>query len=93
MLWNFREKRIRGASFIPDPPPKKRCGRHHTPTPRQREVIQLLAEGKSMKQAADVLKVSIRTVAFHKYQIMREMEFKTNADLIQFAIRKSIVAI
>ena len=56
-------------------------------------VIKQLDWDESMKQAADVLKVSIRTVAFHKYQIMREMEFKTNADLIQFAIRKSIVAI
>jgi DNA-binding NarL/FixJ family response regulator len=60
-------------------------------TARQREVVQLLAEGKSMKEAAEVLKVTTRTVAFHKYKIMQDLGFKTNADLIQFAVRNRIV--
>jgi len=60
-------------------------------TPRQREVLQLLAEGKSMKEAADVLKVAPRTVAFHKYRVMQDFGFKTNADLIQFAVKSRIV--
>lgn len=58
---------------------------------RQREVVQLLAEGKSMKEAADVLNVAPRTVAFHKYRIMQDLGFKTNADLIQFAVKNRIV--
>jgi DNA-binding NarL/FixJ family response regulator len=66
--------------------------RHKVPTPRQREVIQLLAEGKSMKEAADVLNVTSRTVAFHKYQVMELMGFKTTAELIQFAIKDNIIA-
>ena len=60
-------------------------------TARQREVVQLLAEGKSMKEVADVLKVATRTVAFHKYRIMQDLGFKTNADLIQFAVKNRIV--
>lgn len=60
-------------------------------TARQREVVQLLAEGKSMKEAASVLNVAPRTVAFHKYRIMQDLGFKTNADLIQFAVKSRIV--
>lgn len=60
-------------------------------TPRQREVVQLLAEGKSMKQVADVLRIAPRTVAFHKYRIMEDLGLRTNADLVQFAIKSRIV--
>ena len=62
-------------------------------TPRQREVLQLLAEGRSMKEAANILDVSPRTVAFHKYRIMEGLQLKTNADLVQFAIKTGIVSI
>lgn len=60
-------------------------------TARQREVVQLLAEGKSMKEAADVLNVAPRTVAFHKYRIMQDLGLKTSADLVQFAVKNRIV--
>jgi DNA-binding NarL/FixJ family response regulator len=60
-------------------------------TPRQREVMQLLAEGKSMKEAGDILSLTARTVAFHKYRMMEGLGFKTTADLIQFAVREHIV--
>ena len=60
-------------------------------TPRQREVVQLLAAGKSMKEVADVLNVTPRTVAFHKYRIMARLGLKTTADLIQFAIKSRIL--
>jgi len=68
-------------------------GRSHSKsiTLRQRQVVQLLAEGKSMKQAADVLNVTPRTVAFHKYRLMQGLGLKTNAELVQFAIRNRIV--
>jgi DNA-binding NarL/FixJ family response regulator len=69
-------------------------GRRHPKslTPRQREVVQLLAEGKSMKEAANALSVTPRTVAFHKYRVMQELGFKTNADLVQFAMKRQIVS-
>jgi DNA-binding NarL/FixJ family response regulator len=60
-------------------------------TSRQREVVQLLAEGKSMKEAADILNVSPRTVAFHKYKIMEQLALRSTADLVQFAIKSHIV--
>jgi DNA-binding NarL/FixJ family response regulator len=60
-------------------------------TPRQREVLELLAGGRSMKEAAAVLNVSVRTVAFHKYRMMRRLNLKSNAALIQFAVREGII--
>ncbi len=58
---------------------------------RQREVLQLLVEGHSMKEAARILSISPRTVAFHKYRMMELLQLKSNADLIQFAVREDIV--
>jgi len=75
-------------AFINDPRPKART---KTLTPRQREVVQLLAEGKSMKEVASVLNVTPRTVAFHKYRVMEELNLRTTADLIQFAIKSRIL--
>jgi DNA-binding NarL/FixJ family response regulator len=63
------------------------------PTPRQREVIQLLAEGRSMKEVASILQITKRTVAAHKYAVMDLLQIKTNADLVQYAIKHSIISI
>jgi len=60
-------------------------------SPRQREVLQLLAEGKNMRQVARILGISARTVAFHKYRIMEEYHLKTTADLLHLAVREHIV--
>jgi len=60
-------------------------------TSRQREVLQLLAEGKSMKEVASILNVTPRTVAFHKYRMMDQLRIKTNAELIQYALRNHLV--
>jgi DNA-binding NarL/FixJ family response regulator len=61
-------------------------------TERQREVLQLLAEGKLMKEVARTLNMSMSTVAFHKYRIMRAVGVSTNADLIRYAVRNNIIA-
>jgi DNA-binding NarL/FixJ family response regulator len=61
-------------------------------TGRQREVLQLLAEGKEMKEIADVLNVSTRTVAYHKYRMMDVLGAKSTADLIRYAVSTNIVA-
>jgi DNA-binding NarL/FixJ family response regulator len=63
----------------------------HDLSPRQREVLQLLAEGYSMKQVADMLNVTPRTVQFHKYRMMQQLGIKSSAELIQFAVRQNIV--
>ena len=62
-------------------------------TTRQREVLQLLAEGHSMKKVATILDLSPRTVAFHKYRIMEALGLKTNANLVQFAIKHGIISL
>jgi DNA-binding NarL/FixJ family response regulator len=61
-------------------------------TSRQREVLQLLAEGRSMQEVATLMKITPRTVAFHKYRIMDELHLKTNAALVQFAIKQGLVS-
>ncbi len=61
-------------------------------TVRQRDVLQLLAEGRSMKEAAGTLGVTPRTIAFHKYGIMKRLGLETNADLVKYAIKNGIVA-
>lgn len=60
-------------------------------TPRQREVLQLLAEGHSMKDVANVLNLTPRTVAFHKYRIMEQLKLRSTAELIQYAVKHHIV--
>ncbi len=61
-------------------------------TQRQRQVLQLLAEGRSMKEAAAVLNIAARTIAFHKYRIMEDFGLKTNSDLVRFAIRQHVIS-
>jgi DNA-binding NarL/FixJ family response regulator len=59
-------------------------------TPRQREIIVLLVEGRSAKEIAKLLDISHRTVEYHKYQAMEALGVKTNAELIQIALRLRI---
>jgi DNA-binding NarL/FixJ family response regulator len=63
------------------------------PTPRQREVIQLLAEGRSMKAVADALHITARTVAEHKYNVMELLQLKSNSDLIKYAIKHGLISL
>jgi DNA-binding NarL/FixJ family response regulator len=62
-------------------------------TPRQREILQLLAEGRSAKEIASTLAISPRTVEFHKYQMMETLGLHHSAELVHFAIKHGIVAI
>lgn len=61
-------------------------------TPRQRDVLQLLAEGRPMKEIADVLRVSEKTVEFHKYQIMKSHHLRNNSDLVLFALTNGLIS-
>lgn len=74
--------------FIKDPR-ADRPAKHLTM--RQREVLQLLAEGRPMKEVADILDITPRTVAFHKYRTMEAFNLKSNAELIRFVIREGII--
>jgi len=74
--------------FTRDP----RIDRERTLTPRQREVLQLLAEGRTMRETASLLHVTPRTVAFHKYRIMEEFGLKNNSELVLFAIKEHVIS-
>jgi DNA-binding NarL/FixJ family response regulator len=62
-------------------------------TIRQKEVLQLLAEGRSMKEAAAILKVSPRTVAYHKYVMMEHLHIQSSAELIKYAMKSSFATV
>ncbi|HEY7387040.1 MAG TPA: response regulator transcription factor [Bryobacteraceae bacterium] len=62
-------------------------------TPRQREVLQLVAEGKSMKEIAEILEISVRTVEFHKGGIMQELGCRSTAELTRYAIEHGIISV
>ncbi len=62
-------------------------------TERQREVLQLLAEGKVMKEVGAILNMTTRTVAFHKYRIMETLGARSNAELVRYAVRNHVVSV
>jgi DNA-binding NarL/FixJ family response regulator len=61
-------------------------------TQRQREVLQLLAEGKVMKEVSSILNMSTRTVAYHKYRMMEVLGAKSTAELVKYAVRNHVIA-
>jgi DNA-binding NarL/FixJ family response regulator len=67
----------------------KRCARHVTT--RQQEVLRLLAQGRTMQEVADILQITPRTVAFHKYHVMDNFSLQSNAELIRFVVREGII--
>ena len=71
---------------------KKLINEEERLTQRQREVLQLLAEGKVMKEVGDVLHMTTRTVAYHKYRMMEVLGAKSNAELVKYAVRNHMVA-
>jgi len=81
-------KRAMAESFIRSPHPNPKMKKL---TSRQTEVLQLLAEGRLMKEVGAILGLTARTVAFHKYRIMEVICVKTNSELIQFAVKNHFV--
>lgn len=79
------ERQLR-EQFIRDP----EIGHNKSLTVRQRQVLKLLAEGRTMRETADILKVTPRTIAFHKYKIMEEFGLKSNSDLVKLALREKV---
>ena len=71
---------------------KKMVNEEERLTQRQREVLQLLAEGKVMKEVSSILHMSTRTVAYHKYRMMEVLGAKSTAELVKYAIKNHIVA-
>ena len=71
--------------------PEKDPGRQISP--RQREILQLLAEGKSSKEIGSILDISARTVEFHKYRMMELLNIKTSIELVQYAVRHGVISV
>jgi DNA-binding NarL/FixJ family response regulator len=60
-------------------------------TSREREIIQLVAEGRSSKETASTLGISVKTIEAHRANIMRKLQLRTVSDLVRYAIRNKIV--
>ncbi len=76
--------------FVRDP---NAVGRPRRLTDRQREVLQMLAEGRSLGEVADALGISYRTVRFHKTRIMEELGIANNTELVQYAAKHGLISI
>jgi DNA-binding CsgD family transcriptional regulator len=76
-------------TFVRDP---KAVNRPQHLTDRQREVLQMLAEGRSLREISTALKISYRTVRFHKVRIMEELGISKNAELVQYAMKHGLVS-
>ena len=94
------EKVLLGKKFITDRIAKELENVSHSRrnpirklSTRQREVLQLIAEGKSAREVAEILFISPRTVEFHKYKVMEELGVSTSAELVQFSIKHGIINI
>ena len=81
-------RRVMEERFIRDP---KAANRPMHLTTRHREILQMLAEGRAPKEIASILDISVRTVRFHKYEIMKELGIASNAELVQYAIKRSLI--
>jgi DNA-binding NarL/FixJ family response regulator len=72
--------------------PRSFTGSQSVLTARQRQILQLVAEGRTAKEIASILSVSVQTVAFHKHQIMQKLGLHTTAELTKYAIQEGLVA-
>lgn len=89
----FISPQLRGAAVEELLDETKRQGKQTLElTPRQREVLQLLAEGKSAKEIGAILEISARTVETHKYKMMDDLGVKTTAQLVQHAMKLGLVS-
>jgi DNA-binding NarL/FixJ family response regulator len=95
------KKVLKGKAYVPPRMTQRafdrfirdlRTEREKRLTPRQRKVLQLLAEGRTMKEAAEELHITPRTIAFHKYRMMEEFGLETNSDLFRFAVEERVIS-
>jgi DNA-binding NarL/FixJ family response regulator len=85
-------KEMLGTKRLPSEGPM--CKRPVTAlTPRQREVLQLLAEGKGTRSIASILNISIKTVEFHRARIMEELDLHSVAELTKYAVSEGLVSL
>jgi DNA-binding NarL/FixJ family response regulator len=91
----------KGEPYVSPKLRSRTCVEHETPTSepsrnltsRQRDIVQLFAEGYGLKEIAARLNLSLKTIEFHKHHIMAEFSLKSNADLVLLAVKKGLIAI
>lgn len=88
---------LRGKCYLPDSLPhgtqiQSESASSSPLSPREQEILQLIADGKTGKEIAAIAGVSLRTVEFHKYNIMNKLNLRTSADLIRYAIQTGLVS-
>jgi DNA-binding NarL/FixJ family response regulator len=81
----------KGIAEQPQRRPKAVVRTEYALTRRQREVLQLIAEGRTAKEISGILNVAVQTVAFHKYQIMNKVGLRTTAQLTRYAIQDGLI--
>ena len=91
-LWRHQQVKS-GAPASDSPPVAVNADQHDAITDRERSVLTLLVHGMSMKEAASCLHISPRTIAFHKYNVMRRLSLRGNSDLVEFATRNGLLSI
>jgi DNA-binding NarL/FixJ family response regulator len=82
-------RRVMNEIFVRDP---KALDRRQHLTDRQREVLQMLAEGRSLREISELLRISYRTVRFHKVRIMEELGISKNAELVKYAMKHGMIS-
>jgi DNA-binding NarL/FixJ family response regulator len=81
------------TGILRDSPPSASAREAPRPTPREQEIVQLVAEGKQNKQVAACLGVSVKTVETHRVAVMRKLKLQNTAELVRYAVRNNIVAL
>jgi DNA-binding CsgD family transcriptional regulator len=80
-------------SYLKRGVPWKPAGAVPTLTPRQREIVRLLAEGKTNKEVAVALGISVKTAETHRNNIMRKLQLSSFSDLVRYAVRQKLVEV
>jgi DNA-binding NarL/FixJ family response regulator len=88
---NFVSPKLRPEDWVEQDKRCKQFSKHLTQ--RQCDIVHLLAEGRGMKEIASCLNLSIKTVEFHKHQIMTEFNLKSNADVVLFAVKEGFISV
>jgi DNA-binding NarL/FixJ family response regulator len=89
----YLSPRVLEKVLNPGAPRGVRSTRFDSLTPREREIVKMLAEGKSVRETAEFLSLSIKTVEAHKFNLMRKLQIHNTAQLVTYAIQKKIVAL
>ena len=84
-------RKLRGEDWVVTKARVQQFGKELTP--RQKDIVQLFGEGRAIKQIADMLSLSEKTVEFHKRHIMEAFNLKNNAELVLFALKQGLISV